>query len=216
MGQINLWPHDLITFPDLNMFQCQGECPSWAIKSLAETHTVVVRRGLQVQGMVPVGVRGYERAHRLGGFLKVQDAASFEITTPYKLAEEQLWQRLKEKRLQLPALHALDQISQDLRAYQWGIGGSSGYELTTGYPTVKPSSDLDLILTNCSKMTSREAKGLIQKINSHGVHADIQIVQGQDGFSLEEYVNARARSVLIKTATGPILSQDPFDQLGRS
>lgn len=216
MGQINLWPHDLITFPDLNMFQCQGNFPSWAIEALAKTHTVVVRRGLQVQGMIPAGIRGYERAHRLGGFLKVQDAATFEVTTPYKLVEERIWQQLEKQRLQLPALHALDQISQELHGYQWGVGGSSGYELTTGFPTVKSSSDLDLILKNCSKMTSREAQSLLRKINSHGVHADIQIVQGQDGFSLEEYANARARSILIKTAGGPILSQTPFDQLGRS
>ncbi len=206
-------PHDLILLPNISAFHSDVEVPSWVKNSLNDTRTVVVRRGHQTWHHIPVGVRGFERSHRFGGYLDPKaDNFSLKITTPYELAEHRPWEKLASGRAKLPALHALPQITKDFHGYHWGIAGSSGYELATGHETVKATSDLDILLKDCPKLSQKDAQDLLARINTHGVHADIQVVSGQNGFSLEEYANARTQTVLVKTVTGPKLSEDPFGE----
>ncbi|MFS1240402.1 hypothetical protein ACL36S_16155 [Lactiplantibacillus plantarum] len=38
----------------------------------------------------------------------------------------------------------------------------------------------------------------------------MQMVHGQAGFSLEEFAQNRADSILMKTSHGPVLTEDPW------
>ncbi|WP_227743789.1 phosphoribosyl-dephospho-CoA transferase MdcG domain-containing protein [Lactobacillus helveticus] len=115
------------------------------------------------------------------------------------------------------AFQGLIKIAPLLTDYQWGISGSLAYEMATGVKIVKESpkhtSDLDLIMPNLPKMNVAEAKKFLAKLNQFGTHADVQVVYGENGFSLEEYALGRDQQILIKTATGSILSKNPWQAI---
>ena len=66
-----------------------------------------------------------------------------------------------------------------------GIGGSLGFELSTGIPAVKETSDFDLLLYADSPIELP-----IQAIQSHPAFEqfDTQVITSKGGFSLKEYL----------------------------
>ena len=73
------------------------------------------------------------------------------------------------------------------------------------------SSDLDLVWQAENPLSQNEAKELLKKLNQFGVHADLQVIQGGNGFSLEEYSQSKS-TIMMKTLTGPILVKDPWSK----
>ena len=65
-----VFPHDLLRLDSEDSFvsDASSEHP-WVRKVLAETRTVVVRRGASTAGLIPVGVRGRSRSLRCAGFV---------------------------------------------------------------------------------------------------------------------------------------------------
>lgn len=209
MERIDFLPHNLVEIDPKN-FLSEKKIPDWVIDSLEKTPLVIVRRGVIVDNKVPVGVRGVKREQRFAGFILIDSAIN--IITPTSLVNNS-WKKLSEDRLELPAINALDKVTKILKDYNFGISGSVGFELASGQSTAKMSSDLDLILYERLKMSHEEAFDLLHKLNQFGVHADFQVVHGQKGFSLEEFVNSSSDTILIKTANGPILSNDPWSEI---
>ena len=121
------------------------------------------------------------------------------------------------ERQKLIAFQALVKIAPLLTDYQWGISGSLAYEMATGVKMVKESpehtSDLDLIMPDLPKINVAEARKFLARLNQFGTHADVQVVYGENGFSLEEYALERDQQILIKTVTGPILSENPWQAI---
>lgn len=113
-------------------------------------------------------------------------------------------------RKELPVFQALREVFPILQEYQWEIGGSCGYELVTGVPMVNLNSDLDIIVKNFPVISLSEARDLLFKLNQFKVHIDMQVTDGQNGFSLEEYANDRSQTTLIKTVNGPELTKNPW------
>ncbi len=203
-------PHDLIYLTSLSRLVNLKEIPFWAIKNLKKNPYVVVRRGIQKNDQIPIGIRDYKRSYRYGGKLDLKGSKkSFKIITPYQLVQEKAWNSLSKKRRSLPALLAIPKIASILKNYQWGIGGSCEFEITSGQIMVKPKSDLDILIKD-NFFTHEQAQKLLKEINQFGVHVDVQIVSNENGFSLEEYVQQRDLNILVKTAYGPILSKNPF------
>jgi Phosphoribosyl-dephospho-CoA transferase MdcG. len=132
------------------------------------------------------------------------------IITPYDLVQGQAWKDVPDKRRALPAIKALPEIAEILKDYQWGISGSVGFELATKTNTAKMTSDLDLIWKPTNSLSKHVAQALLMSLNKFGVHADLQVMEGNNGFSLEEYANANS-TVMMKTLSGPILVQDPWN-----
>lgn len=95
----------------------------------------------------------------------------------------------------------------------FGITGSAGYEIVTGDMMVKETSDLDLVLNVAHQISLNELKKLWENVNQFSVHADVQLVNADRGFSLEEFVQQNGRSVLIKSGSGPFISNDPWNDL---
>lgn len=51
-------PHDLIQVKNVKKLSNFESLPQWAQNSLQQTPFVVVRRGQQNNGLIPVGIRG--------------------------------------------------------------------------------------------------------------------------------------------------------------
>lgn len=203
MVEIN--PHDLLKIDSISALS--DELPSWANSIFPNSLTVVVRRSPVKAGLIPVGVRGMKRKHRFATYVDPKDV--LEITTPYQLAERKTWEEVTPGRQVLPAIKALSKVNEVLRDYHWGISGSVGFELATGTPAAKMTSDLDLVWLPKQEISKQAANELLKRLNQFGVHADLQVIQGDNGFSLEEYANSTS-TIMMKTLEDPVLVRDPW------
>lgn len=214
MGKvIDIWPHDLLTFATGSDFiSSEDSLPNWAQDSISQAKIAVVRRGPIKSNLIPVGLRGYERNQRLAGYLSKEKIV--KQYHPWDFIENKSWKSLPMKRQKMLPFQALSKIVPYLKKYQWGISGSLAYEMATGVIMVKDNSehisDLDIIMTDKVQLNREEARTLLKQLNQFGIHADVQVVHGQNGFSLEEYAQNRDQRIMVKTAAGPILAGDPW------
>ena len=203
MVEIN--PHDLLKIDSISALS--EELPSWANSIFPTSLTVVVRRSPMRAGRIPVGVRGMKREHRFATYVDPKDV--LKVTTPYELVERKAWKKTIPERQILPAIKALPKINEVLHNYHWGISGSVGFELATGTRAAKMTSDLDLVWLPEHSINKNEASSLLKELNQFGIHADLQVIQGNNGFSLEEYANSTS-TIMMKTLEDPILVKDPW------
>ncbi|MGY2223798.1 malonate decarboxylase holo-ACP synthase [Pseudomonas gingeri] len=196
-----LLPHDLLW--GLTPAQLPEDAPGWVAEALSHGQPVVVRRALASAGQVPVGVRGVLREQR------------FATLMPRRLVERRVrpealiasigWGR------DWPALQALHYLRPLLNAsgLAWGVGGSAGFELATGLPTLHQQSDLDLILRAPQALSRRQAAGLLQQLDNPFCRVDLQVQTPQGAVALAEWAGP-ARRVLLKRAEGALLVLDPW------
>jgi phosphoribosyl-dephospho-CoA transferase len=92
-----------------------------------------------------------------------------------------------------------------------GTGGSVGFELATGKPTTTRRSDLDIVIYAEEHLSKSDAKRLLISARDLPVTVDIRVETPVCGFSLAEYVEPSAESMLLRTCAGPILSEDPWN-----
>ena len=206
-----VYPHDLLTITleedELSSF------PKWAQLKLTEFQTVIVTRQkpLSKDGVV-VGVRGNQRNQRFA--FEVEKQRIQKQVTPYEALENFKFDCLPESRQALPVFRALRSIqAEQFLSADFGITGSAGYEIVTGDMMVNETSDLDLVLKVDHQTPFDELKTLWKNINRFSVHADVQLVNADRGFSLEEFVQQNGKQVLIKAGTRPFISNDPWHDL---
>ncbi|MCV3763940.1 malonate decarboxylase holo-ACP synthase [Companilactobacillus farciminis] len=205
---VKVEPHDLLKISSINDLITDG-LPKWAQDIFPDSLTVVVRRSEIVDAKIPVGIRGIKREQRFAAF--VLDSNVKEVITPYQLVSEESWKNISDERKMLPAVKALPAVAKILQEYKWGISGSVGFELATGTNSAKMTSDLDLVWKPNSPIIRKDAKSLLKKLNQFGVHADLQVIQGNNGFSLEEYSQSKS-TIMMKTLSDPILVKDPWNK----
>lgn len=177
--------------------------PNWTKEALLAAAYVVVRRAEYHHGLIPVGIRGVLRGQRLACWLP--EAAITAQITPFQLTNKQNWKAeyAEAAPATVSTLENICTIMQDT-GYEWGPTGSTGFELATGFPAIKASSDLDLIIEVPEILNVKTAKNLLDRIEDIStVRLDIQLNTAQGGFSLLEYT--RSKTVLVKTANGPVL-----------
>lgn len=201
--------HDLVFFSDVTDLTYAGSCPDWVATAVMRAPVGVIRRGQAPAGMLPVGIRGSNKSQRFGAYLPVT-----AVTDHLTSQEIRHFGRSNRQDKMLPIWQALDQINPylDTHQYDWGLSGSAAYELVTGIPTVNQNSDLDFIAFNQEQLTPPKAQHLLDWLNSFGPHADVQIMRGQAGFSLEDYCYHHGQGVLVKSLQGPYLSADPWNE----
>ena len=205
---VKVEPHDLLKISSINDLITDG-LPKWAQDIFPDSLTVVVRRSEIVDGKIPVGIRGIKREQRFAAF--VLDSDVKEVITPYQLVSEKAWQNISDERKMLPAVKALPAVAKILQEYKWGISGSVGFELATKTNSAKMTSDLDLVWKPNGLISREGARNLLKKLNQFGVHADLQVIQGNNGFSLEEYSQSKS-TIMMKTLSDPILVKDPWNK----
>jgi phosphoribosyl-dephospho-CoA transferase len=169
----------------------------------------VVRRGRILDGLIPVGVRGSQRNERCAGFTRLSEV--LESRRPDRL-------RLllaEDSRRALQAFRTLSYLESHLVGLNmsWGPGGSVGYELASGIPTVRAESDLDFILFAPDKLDITEAQDLWRIIGSAPGKVDALVETPFCGFSLEEFVTTSPRKILLRMSDGRILGSNPWNLL---
>ena len=193
--------HDLLW--GMTPAQLPADAPQWAIDSLAAGQPVVVRRALSEDGCVAVGVRGRFREQRLAAFMSVDSIAC-------RVSPEALCQ--VESARDLPVMQALRQLRPVLDdcGWTWGVSGSVGFELASGFVAMHAASDLDLILRTPQLITRNQARKLVELFDQAVCRVDMQLQTPFGAVALREWAGGSAR-VLLKNAHQACLVADPWN-----
>lgn len=195
--------HDLLW--GMTPAQLPADAPPWAIESLAVGQPVVVRRALSAEGLIAVGVRGLLREQRLAAFMRVDSIA--RRVSPEALCHV-------DSARDLPVMQALRQLRPMLDdcGWVWGISGSVGFELASGFAAMHAASDLDLILRAPQPITRHQARELVAFFDRAACRVDMQLQTPFGAVALREWASASAR-VLLKNAQQAQLVVDPWQPL---
>ena len=193
--------HDLLW--GMTPAQLPTDAPLWAVESLAAGQPVVVRRALCTEGFVAVGVRGVLREQRLAAFMALDSIAcrvSPEALCHVDCARD------------LPVMQALKQLRPMLDdcGWVWGISGSVGFELASGFVAMHAASDLDLILRTPQLITRNQARKLVELFDQAVCRVDMQLQTPFGAVALREWAGGSAR-VLLKNAHQACLVADPWN-----
>lgn len=193
--------HDLLW--GMTAEQLPADAPSWAVESLRAGQPVVVRRALSVPGQVAVGIRGKLREQRF--------AAVMEISTVTRCVRPEDLCHVQGQR-DFPALRALAQLRPclDASGWIWGVTGSAGFELASGFAALHEGSDLDLILRAPEPLSRGDAQALVARLDNSVCRVDLQLQTPFGAVALREWAGASSR-VLLKNATQACLVNDPWD-----
>ena len=207
-------PHDLLFLRHPDAFEaCACDTrPGWLDAVWLEQAPVVVRRAAAGPGRVAVGARGLQRNERCAGRIALADIA--RRITPRQLAQDVLKEpgRIKGYADALPCVAALLALAPRLRdlGLDWGPAGGAGFWLASGLPVLRPASDLDLLVRAPRPLAAPILDGLRALQDGAACRIDIQVDTGAGGFALNEYL--RGGRVLLKTAGGPLLADDPWQR----
>jgi phosphoribosyl-dephospho-CoA transferase len=201
-------PHDLIRIKGHSYLVTDVQEPEWVKVALTQAPYVVVRRAPMEKGYIPVGVRGHHRHERFAAFLP-QDAV-IEIITPEQLVTQKQWKQ-SSRYYVLPILQALDDIYEVFQLYDlvWGPVGSVGFELVSGIPTVKDTSDLDIVVRLPHFPSIETARQLVAELTRIPIRMDVQLEIPAGAVSLLEYSQG-SQLILLKSVCGPKLISHPY------
>ena len=195
-------PHDLLWLTTLDALE--GISEAWVASAWHTGLPVVVRRDVDANGRIPVGVRGLKRDQRAAGW--VNPANVVRVVTPEQLAVEN--DLLRSPFISQPPVQVAVQLTRQAWPWRWGITCSTGYALATGIPVIHADSDLDVIIRAPQPLSPAELT-LWQSQLSHALcRADTQVDTPEGGFALAEWL--RDGKTLLKTAQGPRLVSDPW------
>lgn len=198
----NLLAHDLLK---VNSAGVSALCRAADFSSLPlkDFPFVVVRRVPQMDGLIPVGLRGMERHERYAVWLDPRHIVA--RVTPECI--EPPCPPLPGR----PALKAFLELRQRWRDANltWGPGGSLGFELVSGCPVVRETSDLDLVVRAALPLSPDCLRMLACAGDDLPCAIDVQVETLHGAFSPKEYIGASARC-LLRTIHGPRLVEDPW------
>ncbi|MFJ2493306.1 malonate decarboxylase holo-ACP synthase [Pseudomonas iridis] len=193
--------HDLLW--GMTPAQLPVDAPQWAVESLRVGQPVVVRRATSADGFVAVGVRGVLREQRLAAFMAVDSIAC-------RVSPEALCHVDSDRNV--PALRALEQLRPMLDdcGWVWGVSGSAGFELASGFAAMHEGSDLDLILRTPHLLARNQARELVALFDQAACRVDMQLQTPFGAVALREWAGPSAR-VLLKNAHQACLVADPWN-----
>ena len=197
-------PHDLLWLTTRDALE--GISESWVENAWHIGLPVVVRRDVDANGRIPVGVRGLKRDQRAAGWVSPAHVA--RVVSPEQLAVEN--DLLRSPFITQPPVQVAVQLSRQSWPWSWGITGSTGYALATGIPVIHADSDLDLIIRAPLPLTRAELTMWQSQLSQALCRADTQVDTPIGGFALAEWL--REGKALLKTARGPQLVRDPWQR----
>ncbi|MDK4748135.1 malonate decarboxylase holo-ACP synthase [Leclercia adecarboxylata] len=197
-----LRPHDLIWLTARDALE--GITESWVDAAWHTGLPVVVRRDVDGNGRIPVGVRGLKRDQRAAGWVNPHQIA--RIVSPEQLsAEESL---LRSPFITQPPVQVAVQLSRTSWPWTWGITGSTGYALATGIAVIHADSDLDLLIRAPEPLSRTVLLSWQSQLEGALCRADTQVETPLGGFALNEWL--RDGKTLLKTDRGPRLTANPW------
>jgi phosphoribosyl-dephospho-CoA transferase len=182
--------------------QLPVDAPSWVIDSISVGQPVVVRRALSATGRIAIGVRGRLREQRY--------ATSMAVEMIERRVQPEALCHLSIDR-DLPAVRALDQLRPllDGCGWVWGVSGSAGFELASGFAALHERSDLDLILRTPQPLNRLQAQELVTLLGVAECRVDMQLQTPYGAVALREWAGSSHR-VLLKNAQVACLVTDPW------
>lgn len=199
-----LRPHDLIWLTARDALE--GITESWVDDVWHTGLPVVVRRDVDAQGRIPVGVRGMKRDQRAAGWAKASAVA--RVCTPESLVEPLAL--LRSPFVSQPPVQVAVLLAQQTWPWRWGITGSTGYALVTGIPVIHAASDLDLLIRAPQPLSTQWLAKWQQQLAGGLCRADTQVETPYGAFALNEWL--RDGKALLKTSQGPRLVRDPWSR----
>ena len=196
-----LLAHDLLW--GMTPEQLPADAPSWAIESVSAGQPVVVRRALSATDHIAVGVRGRLREQRYATAMSV-DAIQRQVR-PEALCHVAIDR-------DLPAVRALNQLRPMLDSCEWvwGVSGSAGFELASGFQALHEGSDLDLILRTPQPLDRVQAQALVKVLDAAVCQVDMQLQTPFGAVALREWAGPSQR-VLLKNASEACLVTNPWN-----
>ncbi|MBZ0057189.1 MULTISPECIES: malonate decarboxylase holo-ACP synthase [Enterobacteriaceae] len=195
-------PHDLLWLKSRDALLDIQE--AWVANQWHTGLPVVVRRDVNAQQDIPVGVRGMKREQRAAGWVKAESVS--RVMSPETLAERE--RLLHSPFVSQPPLQAAILLTTFAWPWHWGITGSTAYALATEIPVLHADSDLDLLIRAPQPLTDEELRQWQAQIEKLPCRADTQVETPYGAFALNEWL--REGRVLLKTATGPQLTATPW------
>ena len=92
----------------------------------------------------------------------------------------------------------------------WGVSGSVGFELASGFAAMHEASDLDLILRTPQLITRHQARELVAVFDQAICRVDMQLQTPFGAVALREWAGNTSR-VLLKNAHEACLVSDPWN-----
>ncbi|HJR29476.1 MAG TPA: malonate decarboxylase holo-ACP synthase [Pseudomonas sp.] len=193
--------HDLLW--GMTPEQLPADVPAWVIESISAGQPVVVRRAMTAPDQIAVGVRGRLREQRYATAMAI--AAISHRVRPEDLCHV-------ESTRDLPTLRALVQLRPmlDTCGWVWGVSGSAGFELASGYAALHERSDLDLILRTPQPLSRIQAQALMTLLGTAECLVDMQLQTPNGAVALREWAGPSQR-VLLKNANEACLVTDPWN-----
>ena len=202
-------PHDLLWLADPAALVIDGALPAWATPPWLSVAPVVVRRATLREGHhVPVGLRGATRSERCAA--RVPAAQVLRAQSPEDVLDA--WRRRGARAdADRPCLQALAMLAPALNALPlaWGVTGSVGFTLASGFDVLRADSDLDLLIRAPSPSDARTLRRVAALLARAPARVDAQVETAHGAFALDEWLRTGG-PVLLKTADGPALVDDAW------
>ena len=206
-------PHDLLWLADPAALVVQETLPRWATPAWLAVSPVVVRRSTSaVSSEVPVGLRGATRSERCAAHVSADRV--IRSLTPEAIARSVstsavVWESA------LPCLRTLARIAGalDELPLAWGVTGSVGFTLASGFDVLRFDSDLDLVVRAPSKADADGLCAIAALLPDLEARVDVQVETPLGAFALQEWLRTGG-PVLLRTNGGPVLVDDAWSGLG--
>ncbi|MBK2847896.1 malonate decarboxylase holo-ACP synthase, partial [Escherichia coli] len=133
-------PHDLVWLNHASALEDIAE--PWVAQQWRAALPVVVRRDVDGQARIPVGVRGMKREQRAAGWVQARNIV--RSVTPEMLVDREVL--LHSPFVSQPPVQGAIALTLHRWPWGWGVTGSTGYALATEIPVLHAASDLDLLI----------------------------------------------------------------------
>lgn len=202
-------PHDLLWIGDASALRPVEALPAWASTAWLSVAPVVVRRAPFLGDRVPVGLRGASRSERCAAHVRAHHVIG--KVTPQDIARDVSGRSASLRNSRLPCLRALARIACELdeAALSWGVTGSVGFTLASGFDVLRADSDLDLLVCSIDRSDAKALRELGRSTVDAESRVDVQVETPCGAFALNEWLRTGG-PVLLKTADRPLLCRDPW------
>ncbi|VUT04567.1 Phosphoribosyl-dephospho-CoA transferase [Klebsiella pasteurii] len=197
-------PHDLIWLNNTAALEAIEE--PWVAQHWRISLPVVVRRDVDADARVPVGVRGVKREQRAAGWVRRENIV--RIVSPEALADRQ--RLLRSPFVSHPPVQAAISLTLHPWSWRWGITGGTGYALATEIPVLHAASDLDLLIRAPLPLPREALLAWQSRVAQLPCRADTQVETPAGAFALNEWL--RDGRVLLKTSRGARLTAAPWNR----
>ncbi|ADC50451.1 phosphoribosyl-dephospho-CoA transferase [Alkalihalophilus pseudofirmus OF4] len=199
--------HDLVELKDVEGFLSKETFPDWVYSVLREAPFVVVRRAPQMDGIIPVGIRGNHRSQRCASAINMTEMK--QCFSPESI-------KVKEVKTSIDLINIgliqIQNIMDDFPDLTWGPAGSVGFELVTSYPATHKNSDIDMVIRTNRILEQSVAQKIVELLNVLSINVDALLETNQGAFALAEYAT-NCEKLILRSSVGPKLVYHPAFQL---